>query len=323
MSVQVGVLLPSRDVVALGRGPDAILDLAVDAERHGYDSVWLGESVVARPRYDVIATLGALAVRTERVVLGTAVVVAPLRHPVLLAHAAATIDQLSGGRLILGVGAGPSYGPSRKEYASLGVPFDRRFARLREAIEVCRLLWQDGPVTLEGQFFQLRNVELGPPPYQAGGPPVWLGAKGASGRRLAGADFDGWLPGPESPEWFTAGLAEVRDQAASSGRDAAAITGAVYVTVSICADDAAGLRAAREAIERYYRQPYEVVANLHDSFLGPAEDAARWLSRYVAAGAEHLVVRLLGADQPGQLRELAPFLADVKNARHPAEAVAG
>ena len=81
MSMQVGVLLPSRDVVALGRGPDAILDLAVEAERCGYDSVWLGESVVARPRYDVIATLGALAVRTERVVLGTAVVVAPLRHP--------------------------------------------------------------------------------------------------------------------------------------------------------------------------------------------------------------------------------------------------
>jgi probable F420-dependent oxidoreductase len=312
VNARVGLLLPSRDAVALGRPAQTIVDMAVEAEAAGYDSIWLGESVVARPRYDPMVMLAAIAMRTERIAMGTAVVVAPLRHPVQLAQVVASVDQLTSGRVILGVGAGPAYGPSRKEYATVGVPFERRFSRLREGVQLCRLLWQGEPVSFDGEFYQVRNVDLGPKPFQAGGPPVWLGAKGEAGRRMAGAVFDGWFPGPESPEWFAEGLADVRVAAVDAARDPRSVTSAVYVTVSVCADGEAGRQSSREAIERYYRQPYEAVASLHDSFLGPAPAAAGWLARYVAAGAGHLVIRLLGEDPQTQMRELAPYLSDIR-----------
>jgi probable F420-dependent oxidoreductase len=285
--------------------------MAVEAEAVGYDSVWLGESLIARPRYEPMTMLAAIAASTTRVALGTAVIVAPLRNPVQLAQAAASVDQISEGRVILGVGAGPAYGPTRKEFATVGVPFERRFARLQENIRLCRRLWSGEPVTFDGDFYSVRNVQLGPMPAQPGGPPVWLGAKGPVSRRTAGATFDGWLPGPQSPGWFADGLAQARAAATAAGRGSAAITGAVYVTVTVCPDEEAGRNAARAAIERYYRQPYETVAGLHDSFLGPADEAAAWLARYTAAGARHLVVRLLGGDPRAQMRELARHLPGI------------
>lgn len=309
---QVGVLLPSRDAVVLGTSAGELVAMACEAEELGYDSVWLGDSVVARPRYDPLVSLAAIAARTDRVGLGTAVLVAPLRHPVHLAHTVACLDQLSGGRVILGVGAGPSYGPARKEYASVGVPFERRFERLAEAMRLCRLLWREEPVTFDGEFYRVRNVGIGPKPVRDGGPAVWLGAKGPRGRGLAGSEFDGWLPGPESPEWFASGLSEVRGRA-EADQPGRAITGAVYVTVSVCADQESGQEAARTAIERYYGQPYEAVANLHDSYLGSPEGAARWLNRYARSGADHLVVRLLGERPREQMHMLAPYLPEIGN----------
>ena len=308
---KVGILLPSRDAVALGWPARDLIDMAAEAEAVGYDSVWLGESLVARPRYEPMTMLAAIAASTTRVALGTAVIVAPLRNPVQLAQAVASVDQISDGRVILGVGAGPAYGPTRKEFAAVGVPFERRFARMQENIQLCRRLWSGEPVTFDGDFYSVRNVQLGPMPAQPGGPPVWLGAKGPVGRRIAGAAFDGWLPGPQSPGWFADGLAQARSAAATAGRGSAACTGAVYLTVSVCADRETGRNAARAAIERYYRQPYEAVAGLHDSFLGPADEAAAWLARYTAAGARHLVVRLLGGGLRPQMRELARHLTGI------------
>ncbi|WP_280218484.1 LLM class flavin-dependent oxidoreductase [Nocardia neocaledoniensis] len=305
----MGLLLPSRDAVALGESPRELVELACEAEALGYDSVWLGESIVARPRFDPLITLAAIASRTDRIGLGTAVLVATLRHPVHLAHSVACLDQLSDGRVILGVGAGPSYGPARKEYATLGIPFEKRFERLCEAVHLCRLLWQAESATFDGTYYHVRDVTIGPKPVQDNGPAVWLGVKGPLGRHLAGEQFDGWLPGPQSPEWFAAGLEEVRNRAASTLRS---VTGAVYVTVTICTDTEAGRRSARTAIERYYQQPYESVANLHDSYLGSAAGAAAWLNCYVRSGADHVVVRLLGVRLDEQMRQLAEHLPAIR-----------
>jgi alkanesulfonate monooxygenase SsuD/methylene tetrahydromethanopterin reductase-like flavin-dependent oxidoreductase (luciferase family) len=321
-NARIGVLLPTRDVVVADGDPRQLVEMAVEAEALGYDSVWAGESVVARPRYDPVTVLAAAAVTTSTVLLGTAVLLANLRSPVQLAQTAASIDRLSGGRLILGVGVGPSYGPSRKEYSAVGVGFEHRFARLAENVALCRQLWSGAPVTFSGRFYELRNVTLGPTPVAGARLPVWLGAKGALGRAFAGGAFDGWLPGPQSPDWFANGMKDLARAAAEAGR-AKPPDGGVYVTATVARDGAAAREGARRAIERYYAQPYEVVAGLHDSFLGPAERVAAWLGDYVAVGAQHLVIRFLGADPIAQMRACAPYLGVARGGAGTAHLLAG
>ncbi|WP_228032100.1 LLM class flavin-dependent oxidoreductase [Mycolicibacterium sp. P9-22] len=309
----IGLLLPSRDVAARALPAGTILDMATAAEDLGFDSVWLGESVVARPRHDPLVLLAAIAVRTRRITLGTAVLLAAQRHPLHVAHVVACLDDLSEGRVILGVGAGPSYGPTRKEYQALGVPFDNRVARLDEAVHLCRLLWREDAVTFDGTFFQVRRASIAPKPVQRDGPPIWLGTKGRRGRARAGALFDGWIPGPQSPTWYRDALAEVRSDAATAGRLAGAVTAAAYVSASIVGARETPDGAAVAALERYYGQPYAAIADLHDVCVGPAAAAADWLGAYVRAGVTHLVVRLVGDDPQCQMRALADYLPTIRS----------
>src|SRR5512134_1878754 len=117
--VKVGVLLPTREAVMSGRFETApLLDMAERVEAMGYDSVWVGDSLLARPRFEPLTLLAAVAARTRRVGLGTAVLLPALRHPLLLAHAAATVDRLAEGRLVLGVGIAADTPATRKEFES-------------------------------------------------------------------------------------------------------------------------------------------------------------------------------------------------------------
>ena len=127
MSVQIGYLLPTRESIMEGR-PEAgpLLALAERAEALGYDSVWIGDSLLARPRHEPITMLAAVAARTRKVKVGTAVLLPALRNPVLLAHQVATLDQVSEGRLILGVGIATDVPNIRAEFRAAGVPFEKR-----------------------------------------------------------------------------------------------------------------------------------------------------------------------------------------------------
>jgi alkanesulfonate monooxygenase SsuD/methylene tetrahydromethanopterin reductase-like flavin-dependent oxidoreductase (luciferase family) len=127
MAPKLGYLLPTREQIMEGK-PDvaSLLALAARAEAEGYDSVWVGDSVLARPRHDPLTLLAGVAGRVPRVELGTAVLLPALRNPVLLAHQVATIDQISEGRLILGVGFAADVPNIRAEFAACGVPFDKR-----------------------------------------------------------------------------------------------------------------------------------------------------------------------------------------------------
>src|SRR5689334_16568391 len=120
-----GYLIPTRDAVMNAPGGRAdikrMLELAVRAEKQGFDAVWIGDSILAKPRFEPLTTLAAISALTERVQLGTAVYLTPLRHPVPLAHAVGNLDLLSGGRLIFGIGTGPGAPNVRSEYADCGV----------------------------------------------------------------------------------------------------------------------------------------------------------------------------------------------------------
>ncbi|MBO0711174.1 MAG: LLM class flavin-dependent oxidoreductase, partial [Acetobacteraceae bacterium] len=142
MAVKIGYLLPTRERVMEGQHATApLLDLAGRAETLGFESIWVGDSVTARPRHDALTLLAAVSVRAPRVELGTAVLLPALRNPVLLAHQAATLDQISEGRFILGVGIASDVANIRSEFEACGVPWEKRVGRMMEGLRLCRALW--------------------------------------------------------------------------------------------------------------------------------------------------------------------------------------
>ena len=148
-----GYLVPTREAVMKGAPATApLLDLAVRAERLGYDSVWVGDSLLARPRHDPLTLLAAIAARTEHATLGTAVLLPAYRNPVILAQQLATLDQVSEGRLVVGVGIAADRPNIRAEFEAAGVPFDKRVGRLLEGLRLMRALWRGEPVNWDGRW---------------------------------------------------------------------------------------------------------------------------------------------------------------------------
>src|SRR5436309_293874 len=199
MAVEFGVLLPTREAVMSGRpetGP--LLAMAERAEAAGFDSVWIGDSLTARPRHEPLTLLAAVAARTRRVRLGTGVLLPALRNPVVLAHVVGTLDRIAEGRVILGVGIAADTPAIRKEFAAAGVPWDRRVGRFLETIEICRALWRQDGVSFSGKHFTLQDVTVEPKPHRAGGPPIWIGGSGPTALREA-ARFDGRIPRHRRP----------------------------------------------------------------------------------------------------------------------------
>lgn len=291
---KVGYLLPTRERVMAG-APDArpLLELAARAEALGFDSVWVGDSLLARPRHEPLTLLAGVAARTERIELGTAVLLPALRNPVLLAHQAATVDRLAEGRLILGVGIATDVPNVRDEFEAAGVPFEKRVGRMHEGLRLCRALWSGKPVEWDGRW-HVKQGTLGPTPHRPGGPPVWVGGSVRASRERAGRHFEGWFPtGPDAAGWGE-GWRAVLAVATEAGREPDAITGAVYLTLAIDDDEAAANTRIDRFLEQYYGAPATTLRQRQACFAGPAEAAADWLEGYAKAGASHLVLRLVG-----------------------------
>ena len=200
-----------------------MLALAERAERLGYHSIWVGDSITSRPRHEPLTMLTAIAMRTTKATLGTAVLLPALRQPVAMAHQVATLDRLAEGRLVLGVGTGGDSPSNRAEFAALGVDFERRLGRMNEHLALCRKLWSGEPVDHHGEFYTVENASIGPSTHTPGGPPLWVTGSSAPGHRRAGTRYDGWMPiGPIDS--FVAGLPVVQEAARSVGRDPSEVT---------------------------------------------------------------------------------------------------
>lgn len=196
---------------------------AQEAERIGFDSIWLSERVATpldkphpfEPMIDPWVGLAFIAGVTERVMLGTSVSQIALRPPLLIARELATIDRLSGGRLIVGAGAGWV----EEEFTSTGVPFDTRGGRLNEVIRVLRHLWNTPGQPWQGKFFQIPAVGLVKPATR-GGPPLYVGASGPAGIRRAARYGDGFIASPlpiETLIRLKGRLAELRKEFGRAG----------------------------------------------------------------------------------------------------------
>jgi probable F420-dependent oxidoreductase len=306
-TVSWGLLLPTREVVMAQGAPDLtkIIDLAVQAEALGFDSVWVGDSILARPRLEAMTTLAAVASRTRRVKLGTAVLLSALRHPVLLANEAANVDILSNGRLILGLGIAAQNPAVEREFAACGVPFGRRLGIFEEGVEMMRRLWTEPRVTFSGRHFQLQDVSLGLRPMQPHGIPIWLAGSVDNALRRVIRLGDGWFPNPPSAQSFADLWARSQTLCREMGRDPASLYRCVYTTLNINTDVAHAEREMRAFVEGYYGAPYETLARIQGLCAGTPEGCVKWLQEFISAGAQALVLRFGGPDQFGQLERCA------------------
>jgi phthiodiolone/phenolphthiodiolone dimycocerosates ketoreductase len=201
------------------------------------DSIWTPEftdlattSHSPHRHLDALAVAAAVAVRTRNVPIAACVVDTVRRHPAMLAQTALTLDHLSRGRFVLGLGSGEA-----ENIVPYGFDYRKPVSRFEEALRVIRLLWEsDGPVDFEGQFYHLRHARLDTEPYEGRFPPIWMGAAGPRMLEIAGRHADGWWPaGGSSPEDYAAKLGVLRESAERAGRDPFAITPALLMTAII------------------------------------------------------------------------------------------
>ena len=237
--MKVGVTLPNNWGVV---DPHQVLALGPLAERLGFDSVWTMDHLLNiatvrdrlgdRPYYHPLAILSHVSATTERITLGTSVMVLPYHDPVGLAKYAATLDAMSGGRFVLGVGAGAL----REEFEALGIAFRRRGALTDESIAVMKDLWTNPNPEYHGGRYRFTNLKFSPRPVHKPHVPLWIGGSSAPALARTARSGDGWHPTSISPKDYAAGCARVRSLAAAAERDPAVLETSVRFDVDMTAD---------------------------------------------------------------------------------------
>ena len=286
-----------------------LIRFAERAEALGYDRLWAGDHVVFHvPRYEIFTTLAAVAARTRRISVGPGVLLLCLRNPVHVVQAIATLDHLSGGRFVLGVGVG---GEHPKEFEASGVAVRERGARTDEALTILKTLWNRPSVDHVGRFWTLRGISM---PLRPRRPlAVWIGGRAPAALRRVVAHGDAWFPGFVTPERYRQGVATIEDLCRRAGRDPATIERGIFVFVGVDPNPAHALRQAEEFLSRNYAMPFAPFAPY--LVTGAPSECAAGIRRYVDAGASHVTVRFATADPLSQLeiwsQEVLPALREV------------
>jgi alkanesulfonate monooxygenase SsuD/methylene tetrahydromethanopterin reductase-like flavin-dependent oxidoreductase (luciferase family) len=307
--INFGVLLPTREAVMSGRSdPSTLMQIAERAEALGFSSVWVGDSLTARPRIDALTTLAAVGARTRRVRLGTAIFLAALRNPIMLAYQLASLDWITGGRIDLGVGYGrPKEPAAEHEFKILGLDPSARMKMSEELIQVMRRLWLEKDVSYAGKFTSFEHVTIEPKPVQPKGVPIWIASNNVdSGLKRVARLGDAWINNIKSPDIFAECWQKIRAYAADAGRDPSLIHPSIYFTLA-----AGGKEAVIEGqtfLAQYYNRSYEAVANAMLCVTGTWDEVIDWMEKYVEAGARTVVLRFAANDQLRTLEACADAL---------------
>lgn len=295
--MEFGVCLPN---FPFGVQPttDAIVAVAKSAERLGYDSVWATDHVLVpkdKPRYgnvfEAITTLAYLAGMTRRIRLGTSILVLPQRHAVIVAKEIATLDALSGGRVILGIGLGWI----EDEFKTLGADFHRRGRHTDEALRVMKALWTETDPRFEGSFYRFGDVLFDPRPAQRGGPPIWLGGYSDATLRRTAALGDAWHA-DDMPIEKLRPMGERLQALAAQAARSVTITLRRTVDMRPAAATSGKLRASEAAGVLPGRWPGGTAGALS----GSAEDIVAGIADAGTAGVTHFICQF----EHGTLQEL-------------------
>jgi probable F420-dependent oxidoreductase len=290
-----GFVLPCRSWAPIDR--DLVRRVAVRADELGFRDLWVTENTLDDAfSFDAAVILTYAAAITQRIRLGASVVVLPLHSPVHIAHQYATLDYVSGGRAILGVGLGRAM-----HYRDFGVPVDRRVRRFNEGVDVIKALWTQPHAGYRGQIF---DVEAGMQikPVQKPHPPIWLGAYNVNGYRRAARIADAWMgAGGSSKAALTEAVTVIRDSLAEFGRDPAAFALSTRVFMSV--DD--NPEVARAEALRWFTEVYHNPGMLSThGFHGTPEQLREYLEELADVGMTHVLLNPV-ARQDEQIEALA------------------
>jgi probable F420-dependent oxidoreductase len=282
--------------------PAEQFELVRRVEALGFESVWTGDHVsFHNPMYEALTLLATYIPITSRIRLGTAVYLLALRTPAIAAKITSTLDALSGGRLIFGVGVG---GENPKEFEVVGVPHAERGARVTEGIDVVRTLWRDTPASFKGRFTQFEGVSLDPKPVQKPGPPIWIGGRSDAALTRAGRQGDGWVSYVVQPERYAQSVAKIRAAAAGRSLDGFAFAHLGFITVGRDWESAKAVWA--RALTKRYAQDFEPLARKY-GIIGTPEQCAEQIARFEAAGCNYMIANPIGdpKDERDQVERIA------------------
>jgi probable F420-dependent oxidoreductase len=284
--------------------PAEQFELVQRIEALGFESVWTGDHVSFHgPIHESLTLLATFVPITRRIRLGTAVYLLALRAPAIAAKAAASLDVLSGGRLIFGVGVG---GENPKEFELCGVPHRERGARVTEGIEVVRALWRDTPATFQGRFTRFESVSIDPKPVQRPGPPIWIGGRSDAALTRAGRQGDGWVSYVVQPERYAQSVDKIRAAAQASGRSLGEFAFGHLGFITVGRDWESAKAVWAQFLSQRYAQDFEPLARKY-GIIGTPEQCAEQIARFEAAGCNYLIVNAIGdpKDERDQIERIA------------------
>lgn len=296
--VRLGVSFPSRTLEPAA--VPLIIEIAQRAEALGFEDLWVGENTIdPPPALDALTVLGFAAGVTSTIGLGVAVILLPLHHPLEVAHRVTTLDFLSAGRIILGVGLG-----TEAHYPAFQVPLAHRVTRYREAIELMKRLWTEEQVSYSGRFYSIENVVMEPKPVQKPYPPLWLGGDHPDNLRRAVELADGWIAsGASTNAKFSESVATLRSELERVARDPLTFT--ISKRVRLFVDD--DPERARAEVERWFGNVYRDSRFNSAGMWGTPAEVVEQLEGLVAAGADHLVLQPLSHHRE-QVEQLAALV---------------
>jgi probable F420-dependent oxidoreductase len=305
-AMRVGVHLGNYST---GNDGKRVLEIGVNADRLGFDSVWVSDHVVvpsvmesiypysnlgksftpdsAELFYEAIVTLSVLAGCTTNVTLGTSVLVIPQRNPLVVAKQLSTLDDLCGGRLHVGVGAGWL----KEEYEALAAPFATRWTALEEFIAIFRELWTERDASYSGSTYSFGPVRMAPKPSAVGGPPITIGGHSARVLRIAGSCAQGLHGFRLSPEASRESLEEMQRHAEKAGRSPEDVT----VVLRMNADHPDSMKAADAEVWR---------------FVGTADEVASKIALYAEAGVTELLLSMSEGRAASEADETMAWMAE-------------
>jgi probable F420-dependent oxidoreductase len=273
--------------------PEHVVDFARKTEAMGCHSMWTIDRV-AYDNLEPLTILAAAAGATQKIRLGTSVLLGNLRHPSHLAKIVATLDFISNGRVTLGLG----FGSRESDYKAVEIPFEHRGTRAVEQVQLMKRLWTEDNVTHRGKFFHVENLNLGPRPVQKPHPPIWTGGGADTALKRAGTWADGFICGSSAIPEFPTTWEKIARYAKAAGRDPGDITKAGLTFMAIDEDRPKSVKTLEDYVMRYYGRLRADVAET--SLVGSPDAVADRITNFFSKGLDTLIIGLANPD-PRQL----------------------
>lgn len=274
-----GIVLPPSTASGVPTA-DEIFGFAQAADESSLDYLWVPDHILWwHPMHECLTILAALAARTKRIRIGSAVLLLAMRNPVVVAKTLATIDQLCNGRLTVGVGVGGEFPP---EWEAVGIDWKTRATRTDEMLEALKALWSEGPFTMNGKHVQFDEVDLQPKPLKR--PPIWIGGRSDPALARAAKYGDGWMGIFLTPERYADQLRKLDPNVYPS----------LYVWTCIADDTPTARTQASAMLGAFYNIPFEKLEKF--TIVGSPEDCAKRFRDFAEAGVKNFAVAPITAD---------------------------